>query len=149
MRERARRGELTRTCRACAACGTGSTPTQDSAARKRSRASLASTLESSKALHTIYAMRQELAALWERSNDSREQLLARLQDWCHRAEASGIAPLQQFLAAAAKLRVAARTMSRNPRSRARCDTRGVSLILASAVTIRFQSCRVSARTCVT
>ncbi len=38
-------------------------------------------------------MRQELAALWERSTESSEQLLARLQDWCHRAEASGIAPL--------------------------------------------------------
>ena len=39
---------------------------------------------------------QELAALWERSNESREQLLARLQDWCHRAEESGIVPLQNF-----------------------------------------------------
>ncbi|HXD50551.1 MAG TPA: transposase, partial [Burkholderiales bacterium] len=43
-----------------------------------------------------YSMRQELAGLWERSNDSREQLLARLQDWCHRAEASNIAALQKF-----------------------------------------------------
>ena len=60
------------------------------------RARLASTLENSKALHTIYEMRQELAALWDRSNDSREQLLARLQDWCHRAEASDIAPLRNF-----------------------------------------------------
>jgi stearoyl-CoA desaturase (delta-9 desaturase) len=33
-------------------------------------------------------MRQELASLWERSTESSEQLLARLQDWCHRAEAS-------------------------------------------------------------
>jgi stearoyl-CoA desaturase (delta-9 desaturase) len=41
-------------------------------------------------------MRQDLAALWERSNDSREQLLARLQDWCHRAETSDIVPLQNF-----------------------------------------------------
>ena len=60
------------------------------------RARLALALESSKALHTIYAMRQELAGLWERSNDSREQLLARLQDWCHRAESSGIIPLRNF-----------------------------------------------------
>jgi len=60
------------------------------------RARLASTLESSKALSTIYAMRQELVTLWERSNDSREQLLARLQDWCRRAEASDIASLRQF-----------------------------------------------------
>ena len=53
-------------------------------------------LANSKVLHTLYAMRQELTSLWERSTDSREQLLHRLQDWCRRAEASGIAPLQQF-----------------------------------------------------
>jgi len=60
------------------------------------RARLASALASSKALQTIYVMRQELATLWDRSNESREQLLARLQDWCHRAEASDIAPLRNF-----------------------------------------------------
>jgi len=60
------------------------------------RVHLATTLESSTVLHTVYGMRQELAALWERSTESREQLLARLQDWCHRAESSGIASLQQF-----------------------------------------------------
>ena len=95
LRERARRGELT-----------ADLPSMrrlrhwfQSDARKLAesdRARLASALESSKALHTIYAMRQELAALWERSNDSREQLLARLQDWCHRAEASDIVPLRNF-----------------------------------------------------
>jgi stearoyl-CoA desaturase (delta-9 desaturase) len=53
-------------------------------------------MEASKPLATIYTMRQELNALWERSTDSSEQLLARLQDWCHRAETSGIAPLAQF-----------------------------------------------------
>ena len=60
------------------------------------RARLAPALESSKALQTIYAMRQELTALWQRSNESREQLLARLQDWCYRAEASDIVPLRNF-----------------------------------------------------
>ena len=39
---------------------------------------------------------QELATLWNRSTESSEQLLARVQDWCHRAEASGIPPLAQF-----------------------------------------------------
>jgi stearoyl-CoA desaturase (Delta-9 desaturase) len=63
---------------------------------ERERATLASAMEKSKALSTIYAMRQELNALWERSTESSEQLLARLQDWCRRAEASGIAPLAQF-----------------------------------------------------
>ncbi|HMF29213.1 MAG TPA: transposase, partial [Candidatus Cybelea sp.] len=63
---------------------------------ERERATLARAMEKSNALSTIYAMRQELNALWERSTESSEQLLARLQDWCQRAEASGIAPLAQF-----------------------------------------------------
>jgi stearoyl-CoA desaturase (delta-9 desaturase) len=67
-----------------------------SALRERERATLDRAMEKSRALSTIYAMRQELNVLWERSTESREQLLARLQDWCQRAEASGIAPLAQF-----------------------------------------------------
>jgi stearoyl-CoA desaturase (Delta-9 desaturase) len=66
------------------------------ALHERERATLARALEKSKALSTIYAMRQELNVLWERSTESSEQLLARLQDWCRRAEESGIAPLAQF-----------------------------------------------------
>ncbi|MEP6702311.1 MAG: fatty acid desaturase [Betaproteobacteria bacterium] len=60
------------------------------------RVKLESALSGSKVLQTIYAMRLELTGLWERSNDSREQLLHRLQDWCRRAEASGIPPLARF-----------------------------------------------------
>jgi len=60
------------------------------------RTRLAEALKHSKVLQQVYAMQQELTALWERSTESSEQLLARLQDWCHRAEASGIAPLAQF-----------------------------------------------------
>jgi stearoyl-CoA desaturase (delta-9 desaturase) len=41
-------------------------------------------------------MRQELAALWNRSSATREQLVTQLQDWCHRAEESGIGPLRDF-----------------------------------------------------
>jgi stearoyl-CoA desaturase (delta-9 desaturase) len=41
-------------------------------------------------------MRQELSALWARSTASKEQLLQQLEDWCHRAEASGIASLREF-----------------------------------------------------
>jgi stearoyl-CoA desaturase (delta-9 desaturase) len=65
-------------------------------APKTDRARLASTLEQSTALKTIYATRRDLAALWVRSTDSREELLARLQDWCHRAEASNIGALENF-----------------------------------------------------
>jgi stearoyl-CoA desaturase (delta-9 desaturase) len=53
-------------------------------------------LKNSRPLTTVVAMRQELAALWERSSASKEQLLRQLQDWCHRAEASGVAPLADF-----------------------------------------------------
>ncbi len=42
------------------------------------------------------AMRIELVSLWARSMATREQLLTRLQDWCRRAEASGIDPLVAF-----------------------------------------------------
>jgi stearoyl-CoA desaturase (delta-9 desaturase) len=63
---------------------------------ERERAKLEQTVEKSSVLQQIYHMRQELATLWSRSTESSEQLLVRLQDWCHRAEASGIAPLAQF-----------------------------------------------------
>jgi stearoyl-CoA desaturase (delta-9 desaturase) len=53
-------------------------------------------LKPSKPLQVAVGMRQELIALWERSNASKEQLLRQLQDWCRRAEASGIAPLADF-----------------------------------------------------
>lgn len=50
----------------------------------------------SKVLETIYRMRHELAALWQRSNASKEQLVRQLEDWCARAEQSGIEALEQF-----------------------------------------------------
>jgi stearoyl-CoA desaturase (delta-9 desaturase) len=60
------------------------------------RARLSEALKNSRALATAIAMRDELGALWERSSASKEQLLKQLQDWCHRAEASGVAPLVDF-----------------------------------------------------
>ncbi|ASU40052.1 acyl-CoA desaturase [Herbaspirillum sp. meg3] len=50
----------------------------------------------SKALQTMHEMRVELASIWGRSNSTREQLLHQLQDWCVRAEASGIHALRDF-----------------------------------------------------
>jgi len=50
----------------------------------------------SQKLRTYIELRNELAAIWERSSASREQLLTQLQDWCHRAEQSGIKALQEF-----------------------------------------------------
>ena len=57
---------------------------------------LSEALKHSRALEITIAMRHELAALWERSSASKEQLLRQLQDWCRRAEASGVAPLVSF-----------------------------------------------------
>jgi stearoyl-CoA desaturase (delta-9 desaturase) len=61
-----------------------------------SKAHLDAALADSEVLHTVYSMRQELVALWERSNASREQLVKELQDWCARAEESGIQALEEF-----------------------------------------------------
>jgi len=57
---------------------------------------LVQALEHSKVLHTIFTMREELASVWQRSTATREQLVHQLEDWCHRAEQSGIAALQNF-----------------------------------------------------
>lgn len=59
-------------------------------------ARLAEALKKSRALATAIAMRDELGALWDRSSASKEQLLRQLQDWCHRAETSGVPPLVDF-----------------------------------------------------
>ena len=53
-------------------------------------------LQASTRLATVYTMRDELAALWQRSSASKEQLVHQLEDWCRRAEASGIEALQTF-----------------------------------------------------
>ena len=58
--------------------------------------SLAQVLAGSERLKQIYQMRQDLAALWGRSSATREQLVFQLQDWCRKAEESGIEALGQF-----------------------------------------------------
>jgi stearoyl-CoA desaturase (Delta-9 desaturase) len=62
----------------------------------REKAELEQVLARTGALRTVYAMRRELEAVWERSNASREQLIRQLQDWCSRAEASGVRQLVEF-----------------------------------------------------
>ncbi len=47
-------------------------------------------------LAKLYQMRQELAEVWGRSTLPKEQLVGKLQDWCQRAEASGIEALRDF-----------------------------------------------------
>ena len=53
-------------------------------------------LARSHSLATLYAMRTELTAVWNRTNATREQLVVDLQVWCHKAEASGIRQLQEL-----------------------------------------------------
>jgi stearoyl-CoA desaturase (delta-9 desaturase) len=67
-----------------------------SALKPIEKAELLSVLARSERLRTLYQMRQELIALWSRSTASSEQLVRQLQDWCQKAEASGIEALSQF-----------------------------------------------------
>ncbi len=59
-------------------------------------AHLDQTRAASPVLDKMVIMREELRQLWLNTSHSREHLAAELKDWCHRAEASGIAALEQF-----------------------------------------------------
>jgi len=67
-----------------------------SAVPEAMRGRLEQLLKQSSALHTAYAMREELVGLWARTTATREQLIKDLQDWCQRAESSGVEQLQQL-----------------------------------------------------
>ena len=60
------------------------------------RAQLSEALAHSPKLEKLHTMREELSALWARSSASSEQLLKHLQDWCHRAEESGVQQLHEL-----------------------------------------------------
>ena len=53
-------------------------------------------VQSSAVFQTIYSMRQELVSLANRSSESKEQLAQKLENWCRRAEESGINALREF-----------------------------------------------------
>ena len=57
------------------------------------KTSLADVLAGSEKLKKLYDMRTELMLMWTRSTLSRDQLLKQLQDWCVKAEASGVQAL--------------------------------------------------------
>jgi stearoyl-CoA desaturase (Delta-9 desaturase) len=65
---------------------------------ERQRKRLSELARVSDKLRTFVELRKDLAAIWGRSNASREQLVAHLQDWCQRAEDSGIQALREFSA---------------------------------------------------
>ncbi len=60
------------------------------------RQQLEGVVQQSQALTAVVTMREELSAIWARSNATREQLLVQLQDWVARAEQSGIQQLRDF-----------------------------------------------------
>ncbi len=59
-------------------------------------AALARARAASPVLDKMVTMREELRQMWLNTSVSREQLAKDLQAWCQRAEASGIAALQEF-----------------------------------------------------
>ncbi|MEQ8495659.1 MAG: transposase, partial [Gammaproteobacteria bacterium] len=60
------------------------------------RGALEEALTLSSSLEVVYRFRQQLQAIYEQRSMSRENLLALLQDWCQRAEKTGIQALQDF-----------------------------------------------------
>lgn len=60
------------------------------------RGALAEALAHSRPLEIVYGFRQQLQAIYEQRSVSREKLLEALQDWCQRAEETGIQALEDF-----------------------------------------------------
>ncbi len=63
---------------------------------EQERSRLSEAVKSNRVLATVHSMREDLTQIWARSSASREQLVRQLEDWCRRAEASGIEALEQF-----------------------------------------------------
>lgn len=64
--------------------------------QEHEREKLNQVLSNTKTLDKVYTMREELAEIWQRSTASTEELVKKLEDWCRRAEESGIEVLQAF-----------------------------------------------------
>ncbi|MGN6529396.1 MAG: DesA family fatty acid desaturase [Burkholderiaceae bacterium] len=60
------------------------------------QATIAATAAESPQLSKLVTMREELRALWTRTNVSAEQAVSDLQAWCKKAEESGIEALREF-----------------------------------------------------
>ena len=63
---------------------------------ERDRARLVQGLAQSKTLETVYQFQRRLAALFNERQATQERLLHSLQEWCHQAEQTGIAALEDF-----------------------------------------------------
>jgi stearoyl-CoA desaturase (delta-9 desaturase) len=63
---------------------------------EQERLKLSLIFQTSQKLNIAYTLRQDLIAIWQRSTATKEQMVRDLEEWCHRAETSGIEALQQF-----------------------------------------------------
>lgn len=52
--------------------------------------------DKSQFLKKVFAMRSDIGVLWQRSHFTKEELLVKLQNWCNKADISGIKNLQIF-----------------------------------------------------
>lgn len=53
-------------------------------------------LSKEEALDTVYRFREELQEIWDKTHATQDALLQAMQDWCHRAEQTGIDALEHF-----------------------------------------------------
>jgi stearoyl-CoA desaturase (delta-9 desaturase) len=67
-----------------------------SAQSDRGQRQLTEMYDRNQKLRVYVELRDDLSAIWDRSNRSGEQLLEQLQEWCRRAEHSGINALEEF-----------------------------------------------------
>lgn len=73
---------------------------------EQSRHRLYKALERNTTLRTVYAMKQKLADIWQRSATTQEHLRRAIEDWCRQAEATGIEALRDFASKLRGLRLA-------------------------------------------
>jgi stearoyl-CoA desaturase (delta-9 desaturase) len=60
------------------------------------RARVAAALAKCESLSTVYELQNQLQAIWHKAGTSQDMLLQALQDWCNKAEATGIECLAEF-----------------------------------------------------
>ena len=70
---------------------------------------LESDIKQNQVLETVYEYREQLKELWSRSTANQEGLLSALQEWCARAEKTGIDALEEFARSLKHYTVAAKT----------------------------------------
>ncbi len=63
---------------------------------EKSRKQLQRVLEMNANLNQVYAMKQRLQEIWNKSSVTQDNLMSALQEWCRVAESSGIEALREF-----------------------------------------------------